>query len=130
MGYFPDLLPTLCDAAGAPCDVEHDGTSFLPLLEGNTAGQQTHDYLYFEFMGQIAVRKGNWKYYRSKEGEEALCNLVADRHEDDDLKKQNPEVFADLKACIEREHRDYTPTETPVHYDPPLRSTGSNQAKI
>jgi len=121
MGYFPDLLPTCCDVTGAVYDCYTDGKSFLPLLRGDANNQRTHDYLYFEFMGQIAVRKENWKYFRSKEGEEALYHLANDRHEDRDLKSQNPEIFADLKSCVEREHRDYRPRDCPVYYDPPLR---------
>jgi arylsulfatase A-like enzyme len=118
MGFFPDLLPTYGEAAGATCDSDTDGTSILPMLTGNDKGQGLHEYLYFEFMGQIAVRKGKWKYFKSSDGDECLYDLDDDRHEDRDVKEERPEIFADLKDCVTREHRDYTPKKTPVYYDP------------
>jgi len=123
MGYFPDLLPTCCDVASVECNCDTDGKSFLPVLAGDRASQQTHDYLYFEYSDQLAVRKGNWKYFMSREGDEALYDLESDPHEDHDLKDRNPEVFAHLKSCVECEHRDHTPIESPVYYDPPMRGS-------
>ena len=126
LGYFPDLLPTGCDAAGAASHHDCDGKSLLPLLTGNAESQQRHEYLYFEFMGQLAVRGGNWKYFMSQEGEEALYNLDTDRHEDHDVKDRNPQIFAELKACVDREHREYEPRETPPNYDPRRDKGGSD----
>jgi arylsulfatase A-like enzyme len=126
LGYFPDLMPTLCDFAGAKTP-PNDGLSFLPLLQGKD--QPKHEYLYFEFENQLAVRKGNWKYFRyqrnktpfavdaTNDGNEGLFDLAADRHEDTDVKAAHPEVLADLKACVQREHRDYEPQPVPPHYD-------------
>jgi arylsulfatase A-like enzyme len=118
LGYFPDILPTCCEAAGTPCDVTTDGLSILPLLAGEQRQQKEHQYLYFEYRDQLAVRKGNWKYFKSDEDEEALFNLEQDKHEDNDLQHVNQDVFADLKACVAREHQDYKPSTVPVYYDP------------
>jgi arylsulfatase A-like enzyme len=125
VGYFPDLLPTFCAIAGAQ-PAANDGLSFLPLLQGRE--QPRHGYLYFEYENQLAVRMGNWKYARNQRGperftvegtdrHEALFDLATDRHEDRDVKTQNPEVLARLKACVPREHRDLVPAALPPNYD-------------
>jgi arylsulfatase A-like enzyme len=117
-GYFPDILPTLCDIAGCPCEVSTDGFSIKPLLTGSD-DQATHDHLYFEYQTQRAVRRGRWKYYSNTDtGEEALFDLEQDRHEDHDLKADHPEIFAELKACLASGHQNYTPCPVPAYYDP------------
>lgn len=63
VGCFTDIMPTLCDAAGAAAP-ETDGISLYPLLSGKTKKQQQHEYLYWEYPaagGQLAVRWGKWK---------------------------------------------------------------------
>lgn len=118
MGYFPDLLPTFCDVAGAACDVSTDGVSIHPLLTG-APGQLKHDYLYFEYQTQLAVRREQWKFFaNSATGEEALYDLSRDRHEDNDVKADHPATFEELKAWVAHEHRDYKPCPVPVYYDP------------
>lgn len=86
-------------------------------MDGRGDEQEQHEYLYFEYRGQLAVRRGNWKYYGDGEGGEALYDLDRDPHEDRDLKDQRPELFGELKACAGREHREYTPLEPPQSYD-------------
>ena len=56
--------------------------------------------------------------YRGEDTEEALHNLVDDRHEDTDIKSEHADVFEELKACAAREHCDYTPVPCPLFYDP------------
>ncbi|MEM9161408.1 MAG: arylsulfatase, partial [Verrucomicrobiota bacterium] len=115
MGYFPDLLPTFCDAAGVESELDVDGKSILPLLTGNKENLDTHEYLYFEFNNQLAVRKGNMKYYRSEEGEESLYRLDTDRRENVDLKAERPGVFAELKGYVDKEHIPHTSTRVPAY---------------
>jgi len=118
----PNIIFILTDDLGyGDCSCygqETDGLSILPLLNGDQVQQKVHEYLYFEYRDQLAVRKGNWKYYQSDQGEEALFNLKEDRHEDNDIKQANQDIFADLKSCVARAHQDYTPLPTPVYYDP------------
>jgi arylsulfatase A-like enzyme len=122
-GYFPDLLATFCDIAGVENIENSDGYSILPLLKGDESSLKKHDYLYFEFQGQIAVRKDNWKYFQDKEGNESLYNLASDKHEDNDLKEENKEKFEELKSYIKQEHRDYIAVEVPIYYDRSRRGT-------
>lgn len=118
MGYFPDILPTLCELAGISAGNHHDGISNLPLLQGDIAHQPDHDYLYFEFAHQLAVRKGPWKYFKDHTGKESLYNLDNDRHEDHDISTTHPDIFRELKAVVNREHREHIPHPTPAYYDP------------
>ncbi len=118
LGYFPDLFPTLCEVGGAPSAFKGDGLSLLPLLTGDAAHQPRHEHLYFEFENQWAVRQGDWKYYRDAEGRTALFNLAEDRHEDHDLKAEQPERFAELEAIVKREHRCMVAFDAPAEYDP------------
>lgn len=128
-GYFPDLLPTFCELAGAETPTATDGLSLAPLLRGDAAGKPEHDHLYFEYQNQLAVRRGDWKFFRCDHGktpfsldatsdDEALYNLAEDRHEDRDVKAEHPGILRTLKACVPQEHRDYRPTPVPPNYDP------------
>jgi arylsulfatase A-like enzyme len=127
LGYFPDLLPTFCELAGCPLPTAHDGLSLAPLFTGQ-GEQAQHGHLYFEYQNQLAVRSGNWKYYRCRRSpepfaidrtndDEALYDLAADRHEDRDLKAAQPEILRQLKACIPSEHREHRPHAAPPAYD-------------
>ncbi|MCK4749816.1 MAG: arylsulfatase, partial [Bacteroidales bacterium] len=63
---FQDLLPTLCDVAGAVIPEGIDGISYLPELLGDRL-QERHAHLYWEFPqsnGQQAVRMDQWKAIR------------------------------------------------------------------
>jgi len=111
--YFPDLISTLCDYAGAAAPEVTDGFSLAEVLTGDEAAQQRHEHLYFEYRGQLAVRRGQMKYYRDAEGNEALYDLEADRHEDRDIKDDHPDVFNALRDIAAVEHEDYAPFEVP-----------------
>lgn len=54
-----DVLPTLLEAVGAPPAEQIDGESILPLLRGE--GTAPERALCWEYTGQLAVRRGDWK---------------------------------------------------------------------
>tara|TARA_A100001037_G_scaffold51067_1_gene43119 strand:- start:181 stop:1509 length:1329 start_codon:yes stop_codon:yes gene_type:complete len=56
---FWDFLPTACDLAEQPVEIETDGISFGPLLRGDA--QRGHDYLFWKFGEKQAVRQNDWK---------------------------------------------------------------------
>lgn len=130
MGYFPDILTTLCDLTEVQVPENVDGISFLPLLKGQLDQQQQHDYLYFEFQTQLAIRQDNWKYFRfatddqrlfdfdPESGEhEALHDLTTDRTESQDIKKDHPELLNEIKSIIAKEHRNYQAEDVPPNLD-------------
>ncbi|HET6575880.1 MAG TPA: arylsulfatase [Fimbriiglobus sp.] len=112
--YFPDVLPTLCELAGAEPPKDTDGVSVLPTLLGKP-GQKTHDFLYWEFPaygGQQAVRAGDWKAVRQNLAmggiKTELYNLAKDPNETTDVAARNPDVLKRLEAILREQH---TPSE-------------------
>ncbi|MCD4711613.1 MAG: arylsulfatase [Bacteroidales bacterium] len=107
---FWDLLPTLCEVAGADLPKDVDGISYLPELLG-AGDQEKHPYLYWEFPasgGQQAVRMENWKAIRKNirkgELELELYNLEEDIEEQYDVAGDQPEIIRRIELIMEREH--------------------------
>ncbi len=106
-----DIFPTVLAAAGIDAKPEKrlDGVNLLPFLHGETSGSP-HEALYWRFLGQIAIRRGNWKlvsyFAKMDEGELLrsdprdemtplrLYNLKRDIGESQDLSQQEPQVAA------------------------------------
>ena len=108
MGFFPDVMPTLCELAGARCP-ETDGISFLPTLEGRE--QPQHEYLYGEYPGGdgwIAVRQGKWKgllrKVKKNNAEFELYDLDADPREDRNVAAQHPEIIERMWEYVTSSH--------------------------
>lgn len=77
----------------------HDGISFLPLISGQT---QKEDRIYFwSFIGNQAIRQGDWKLVRVYEGEWELYNLSEDPTELKDLSGNEPEKLSELQEKFE-----------------------------
>ena len=63
-----DVLPTALAAAGVATNAsEFDGVNLLPFLTG-TAKDAPHDALYWRLGGMMAIRKGDWKLVKTREG--------------------------------------------------------------
>ena len=58
-----DLLPTFCELAGAEASLPHDGTSLLPIIEGQQADRHIFAQAH-EAVGApcIMIREGRFKY--------------------------------------------------------------------
>lgn len=104
--YFPDVMPTFCELAGAKVPDDIDGVSLVPTLLGKP-GQKTHQALYWEFPGyggQQAVRVGNWKAVRQSLGrgviKTELYDLMSDPGEQNDLATLHPEIVARLEQVM------------------------------
>ena len=114
---FYDVMPTLLDYAGldgsqysleaSTDECRYDGISFSNTLTGNDEEQEKHEFLYWEFheTDMMALRMGNWKLVVNK-GTCKLYDLATDLHEDNDLAAQYPEVVAQMKEILLREHTD------------------------
>lgn len=107
--YFPDMLPTLCEFAGAKTPDKLDGISFWPTLIG--AKQPAHDFLYWEFPGyggQQAVIAGEWKAVRQALGKGVvkteLYNRAKDESEKEDVSAKNPDVLTSLEKLLKEQH--------------------------
>ena len=110
LGYFPDLLPTFAELAGAEIPKDTDGLSLVPELLGEQAAgrkQPQHRCLYWEIGNQTAVRMGDWKAFR-KGGEKGvweLYDLSKDISETTDVAAQHPDVLAQLKTFAAEAHQ-------------------------
>ncbi len=103
---LPDIMATLLDAAGASYPEEYNGNaikpceghSMKPLFERDQAFGR--EVLYWEHMGNAAVRSGGWKIVRDFSGgtDWELYNIEADRSEVHDLADQEPAKLEELKA--------------------------------
>jgi arylsulfatase A len=115
-GYFPDVMPTLAELAGATSYLpKTDGISIVPTLLGKE-GQETHEFLYWEAAGanrsvsQQAVRWGDWKAVRARpSGKWELYNLKTDEKETTNVVAAQPDVMKKIHAIIAAEH---TPERT------------------
>ncbi len=101
---FWDFLPTACELVGAAAPRDIDGISYLPTLTGKPAEQKQHDYFYWEFFErgfQQAVREGDWKGIRLKQGEPLeLYELAADPEEKNNVAAANPGIVARLEERL------------------------------
>jgi arylsulfatase A-like enzyme len=102
VAHIMDVLPTCLDIAGAQYPktyrgnaiVPVEGRSLLPTLEGKVrAGHKT---LFWEHMGNKAVRKGPWKIVSVEKGEWELYNIEKDRAELHNLREAEPAKLAEL----------------------------------
>lgn len=107
--YFPDVLPTLLEVAGAAGAIPRgiDGVSLAPTLVGQPEKQAKHEYLFWEFAGyggQQAVRVGDWKGVRQglHKGniKIELYDLKDDPGETRDVAAQQPEMVARIEKIL------------------------------
>lgn len=82
-------------AAAAGLDISGmDGVNLVPYLK-NPASKPNRA-LFWRFMQQSAIRKGNWKYLRTADEGEYLFDLSSDQHEKRNLLTTNPALAASL----------------------------------
>ena len=116
-----DLLPTFAGLAGAevPGDRIIDGRDIWSILSGKPGAKSPHEVFCYYQMDQLqAVRSGRWKLFvklKSKkrnwgkpEGPRPLklFDLVADIHEDKDVKDKNPLVVKRLLSLVDKVRAD------------------------
>jgi arylsulfatase A-like enzyme len=103
-----DWTATILEAAGVrPGDgYPLDGHSLIPyLLKGARPPQRD---LFWRTRSARALRRGDWKYLRSAEGE-SLYNLAEDVREQADVARRHPDLLNDLRARWEEINRELLP---------------------
>ena len=106
-----DLLPTILAAAGQTVSSEDrlDGVDLLPFLTGKKSGAP-HEYLYWRFGKQLALRHGDWKLVRGRdETELRLYHLKDDIGEENDLMSSQPHRARELLAIYEAWNKTLQP---------------------
>ncbi|MCR9197789.1 MAG: arylsulfatase [Planctomycetaceae bacterium] len=108
--YFPDVMPTLAELTGADCPPT-DGLSILPILRGQPS-QATHEFLYWEYGTQTAVRWKQWKLYRKKPSAVwELYDLSQDLQEMKSVADQHPQTVRQLAELAKSSHTPIRPGE-------------------
>ncbi len=107
--YFPDIFPTLADAAKLMIPDQLDGVTIWPALLGQKMNPRTKPmvWIFPEYNGQAAVRWGDYKAVRMNldKGPSSweIFNIVQDPKETQNIARAKPELKAKLKAILEAE---------------------------
>ncbi|MFT5300140.1 MAG: arylsulfatase A-like enzyme [Mariniblastus sp.] len=103
-----DVMPTLAELTGTKTPGDIDGLSILPTLLGeDAAGQKQlqHEFLYWEYQKQTAVRMKQWKAIRTNSNRAwELFDLSTDISEAKNIAADHPEVLAKMKRFAEQSH--------------------------
>jgi len=98
--YFPDVVPTVAELTGTKAPQDIDGISIVPELLGEEAAgrpQQQHEYLYWEFGKQRAVRMGDWKAIQPGTNRDwELYDLSTDLGEQNNVAADHGKVLAKM----------------------------------
>ncbi len=102
VGHAIDVLPTLLELAGAAYPEIYEseptvgppGASLVPILRG--LKRDPHDFLFWEHIGNKAIRQGDWKLVAEHRGPWELYHLAVDRGETRDLSAEHPEKVEKL----------------------------------
>ena len=153
--YSLDFLPTLCDLLDVEKNEDWDGISFVDTMrEGKPCGRDALVLSQMAHVCQRSARFGDWLYIRTiHDGfhnwdDEMLFNLKDDPYEQNDVKKEHPEICAlgakiildwldenmkkntsqiDPMWTVYQEGGPFHAHETSLHeYENRLRSTGRN----
>ncbi|MDX9754383.1 MAG: arylsulfatase [bacterium] len=110
VGAFWDILPTCAELAGAPVPDGLDGLSIAAELQGQSANQPQHAFLYWEFHEggfKQAVRMGQWKAVRLAPNRPLeLYDLEEDLTETTNVANSYPDLVQALTALMETARTD------------------------
>ncbi|MDV6030461.1 MAG: arylsulfatase [Phycisphaera sp. RhM] len=103
-GHLIDFMPTLIDVAGASYPTEFEGRqitpvqgkSLLPIFQGQQ--RPTHNWMYFMFSKNRAIRQADWKIVSANGGRWELYDIRNDRSERHDLATLHPDKAEELIA--------------------------------
>lgn len=108
-----DFLATIAELTGQKAP-ENDGISYLPTLLGNSKEQRLHEYLYWEFGGQIGIRMGDLKgvkrFMRNPNPAWEIYDLKSDPGETTNISDRHPELSARFDEIVKK--------RSPSHHQP------------
>lgn len=123
IGHLMDLMPTLIEVSGAEYPTEYNGNEIQP-LEGKSLipffkgeERELHEYLFWEHIGNRAVRKGEWKLVAEEGKEWELYNLQKDPSETNNIISERPGTAEDLKAAYQQWAENNDVRDWPLEQD-------------
>ena len=124
-----DIMPTLAELTETQAPEDADGISILPTLLGEEAvghKQQQHEFLYWEFGQQTAVRMNQWKAIQPKtDAPWELYDLSKDVSEANSVADQNSDLLDKMKQFAKQSH---TPVQSGT-FTTTVRHERDRQAK-
>ena len=100
MGHLVDFMPTCLELAGADYTgtgkAKIMGKSLVPSLKNESVDE--HDFLYFHFGNNRAIRKGKWKVVSARGGPWELYDMEKDRTELNNLSNSRPDLTKKLSS--------------------------------
>ena len=78
---------------------ELDGVNLIPYLTQKNSSSP-HEYLYWRFWGQSAIRSEKWKFYELENGVQMLFDMNDPLPERKNLINQYPEIASDLQKKL------------------------------
>ncbi|MEM7601677.1 MAG: arylsulfatase [Verrucomicrobiota bacterium] len=108
-GHLIDFMATCLELSGASypeeltlvdgTEIEVDplqGKSLVPIFKGES--REPHEFLYFYFGENRAIRRGPWKLVTHRASQWELYNIERDGTEMTNVADQHPEIVAELSA--------------------------------
>jgi arylsulfatase A-like enzyme len=106
--YQPDIFPTIAELTKGDAPDDLDGLSILPEILGEAAVgrmQEHHEFLYWEFNAQTAVRMGKWKAIQFKKNLDwELYDLTQDISESKNVASSYPDLLSQMKSLATQSH--------------------------
>ena len=103
---FWDFLPTAAEIAGASAAAtpKTDGVSVLPTLLGNPEDQLLHDYFYWEYNQNQAIRTGDWFAHRKSGSQVELYDLKIDPQQQSDVASNHRDLVRRIGEWMDESH--------------------------
>ena len=95
-----DVTATALTIAGSRTSTNLDGVNLIPYLTDDNP-DDPHEYLYWRFWSQAAVRKGTFKYLTFDQ-KEYLFDLSTQDHEMKNVIAQHPKLAMELKVKLQQ----------------------------
>ena len=116
--YFPDMMPTFAEIAGAKTPAGIDGISVVPAITGNNKKQKKHDYLYWELQRgedrSQAARMGNYKAVRHSLSDPVeLYDIGSDPGETKNIADEKPDIAKRMAEILKEAHVKPQPQVAP-----------------
>lgn len=100
---FWDFLPTVAEITGIEPPSDIDGISILPVLLGK-GEQKKHEYLYWEYKQNQAVRYGEWFAHKLSGEPVELYDLASDPQQVNDLSARFPDIVEKIEEIMLKAH--------------------------